>query len=226
VVYNAPLAWPAGGTASRDLRAECGVRPGTPLAVYSGALSAARGVDTLVRALPLLPDLHVAVVAVPFPHPMGARLRALADSLGVATRLHLVPPVPSHEVPAYLRGADLAVNSLLADSMSHDMALPNKLFEFLHAGVPMAVSDCRAMAEFVQGNGLGTVFRAGDAPDFARAARELLAEPPRPDTAMLRATYSWQGQEPSLVGVYDELLGGLSVPKRAWSPDDLHLDWG
>jgi glycosyltransferase involved in cell wall biosynthesis len=225
VVYNAPLAWQGGGSASRDLRAECGVPAGATLAVYSGALSAARGVDTLVRALPSLPELHVAVVAVPFPHPMTGRLRELADTLGVGSRLHFAPPVPSHEVPAYLSGADLAVSPIIGDSVSYDMALPNKLFEFLHAGLPMAVSDCRAMADFVRTNGLGTVFRAGDPADLARSVRELLADPPRPDTSVLRATYSWQGQEPALVGAYDELVPGLVVPTQPWSADDLRMDW-
>jgi glycosyltransferase involved in cell wall biosynthesis len=222
---NGAGAWRSGVGSSRSLRGECGIEQGVTLAVYSGALSAARGVDTAVRALGLLPDLHLAVVAVPYPHPMAARLREIAASLGAVDRLHLVPPVPSHEVPSYLSEADVAVSPILGDSVSYDEALPNKLFEFLHAGLPMVVSDCRAMAQFVTEHGLGAVFRAGDAEDLARALRTVVADPPRPDTAALRREYCWQGQEPKLVAVYDQLLSGLRVPATTITPEALQLGW-
>ena len=195
------------------------------LAVYSGALSAARGVDTAVEALGLVPDLHLAVVAVPYPHPMAKRLTEIAARVGAADRIHLVPPVPSHEVPSYLSEADIAVSPILGDSVSYDEALPNKLFEFLHAGLPMVVSDCRAMAQFVTDHGLGTVFRGGDADDLARALREILADPPHPDTTALRREYSWQGQEPHLIAVYDDLVSGLRLSDAPITPETLRLRW-
>ena len=225
VVHNAPIAWDEVVGSSRSLRDECGIGPAVTLAVYSGALSAARGVDTAVEALGLLPDLDLAVVAVPYPHPMAARLREIAARVGAADRLHLVPPVPSHEVPSYLSEADVAVSPILGDSVSYDESLPNKLFEFLHAGLPMVVSDCRAMAQFVTEHGLGKVFRAGDASDLADALRAVLADPPHPDTTALRREYSWQGQEPHLVSVYDDLVSGLRVPESPMMPKDLLLSW-
>ncbi|MEP6816710.1 MAG: glycosyltransferase [Marmoricola sp.] len=227
VVHNAPIAWGdgAGLGSSRSLRHECGIGPEVTLAVYSGALSAARGVDTAVEVLGLVPGLHLAVVAVPYPHPMAKRLIEIAARAGAGERLHLVPPVPSHEVPSYLSEADVAVSPILGDSVSYDEALPNKLFEFLHAGLPMAVSDCRAVAQFVTEHGLGQVFRAGDAGDMAQALRKVLADPPHPDTTALRREFSWQGQEPHLLAVYDELVSGLKSPETPMVPADLLLHW-
>jgi glycosyltransferase involved in cell wall biosynthesis len=225
VVHNAPVAWDRRVKASRSLRDECGVAPGVSLAVYSGAISSARGVNTAVEALGLLPDLHLAVVAVPYPHPMAAGLREVAARVGAADRLHLVPPVPSHEVPSYLSQADLGVSPIRGDSVSYDEALPNKLFEFLHAGLPMVVSDCRAMASFVTEHGLGRVFRAGDAKDLAGAARAVLGDPPNTDTSALRRQFSWQGQEPNLLALYDDLVTGLHDLEQPMKPADLLLSW-
>jgi glycosyltransferase involved in cell wall biosynthesis len=117
------------------------------------------------------------------------------------------------------------VSPILADSVSYDLALPNKLFEFLHAELPMVVSDCRAMAQFVTEHGLGRVFHAGDPNDLADAVRAVLADPPHPDTTALRREFSWQGQEPHLLAVYDDLVPGLAVPDSAMTPSDLSLTW-
>ncbi|PRY55872.1 glycosyltransferase involved in cell wall biosynthesis [Knoellia remsis] len=235
VVHNAPLAWDH-LRASRDLRAEAGVGADTALAVYSGAVSAARGLDTVIDALPSAPGVHLAVVAVPHPHPMAPELERRAREAGVADRLHLVPPVASAEVPSYLSAADVAVSPIHGDSASYDMALPNKLFEFIHAGLPIATSDIAAMAGFVREHGLGAVFRQRDAIDCACALVEVLervrvGEGPDPGVlARLRHEFSWQTQERHLVEVYRDLpsgaTAGLEVPDRPWHLEELQLDFG
>ena len=230
VVYNAPLLWPTPRT-SRDLRAEAGVMSDQRLVVYSGALSAARGLDTVVRALPLLPSVVLAVVAVPFPHPMSGALLELAGAVGAPERLRFVPPVPSHEVPAYLSSADAAVSPIIGSSVSYDMALPNKLFEFIHAGLPVVTSDIAAMSAFVREHRLGEVFRQGDPASCADAVHRVLAAPPPPAPMALRQRFSWQGQEAALVEVYRRLqdrvpsLANLEVPTTPWSEDDLLLEF-
>jgi glycosyltransferase involved in cell wall biosynthesis len=93
---------------------------------------------------------------------------------------------------------------MLGGIPNHEMALPNKLFEIMHAGLPMAASNVRTMAAFVREHRLGEVFDAGDPVDLARAVRTLLAEAasrPARDDALL-TQYSWQGQEVGLGEAY------------------------
>ena len=195
----------------RGIRDVVGLDESVPLIVYSGGVQAARGVQTAVAALPHMPYVHLAVVAVP--NTRTAAVQKLADSaraLGVADRLHLLEPVQPHEVSSFLASADLGLIPLLHFG-SHEMALTNKLFEYLHAGIPVVVSDCEAQAEFVREHGTGVVHRADDPADLARAVlealgarEELRAASSDPD---LLARYSWEGQEPALVRVYADLLG-------------------
>ena len=172
-----------------------------------------------------MPGALLAVVAVPHPHPMSGQLMSLARELGVGERVRFVPPVPSHEVPAYLSGADLAVSPIIGDAASYDMALPNKLFEFLHAGLPIVTSDIAAMSAFVTAHDLGQVFRQGDPADCARAVRRALAEPVSVDTAALREEFSWQGQEPALLAAYATLVDGLAVSERPWQPNEAEVSF-
>lgn len=231
VVLNAPLLLPH-PRASRDLRGECGVAPGTPLLVYSGAVSAARGLDVAIEALRELPEVHLAVVAVPFPHPMAPDLAALARRVGVAERVHFAPPVPSTEVPGYLAAADAGLSPIHGDAASYDLALPNKLFEFVHAGLPIVTSDLAGMSAFVTEHRLGAVFRQGNPQECARAIREALSADDRPDTTELEKTFSWQAQEPALIAAYAQLLGGrddLVVPvlrTLPWPVDSLAPEFG
>jgi glycosyltransferase involved in cell wall biosynthesis len=208
VLLNAPVARdvPADGP---GLREAVGLPAAAPLLVYTGGISDARGVDVLVRALGRLPQAHLAIVPVPYPHPAEAGLRTLAAQVGAADRLHVVAPVDAEALVPFVAQADVGVHPLRAGSPNHEMALPNKLFEYLHAGLPLVVSDVRSMAEVVRREHCGEVFRDGDPDDLARAVRAVLADPAayRAGRADLVARLSWQGQEPALWAEYARILG-------------------
>jgi hypothetical protein len=151
----------------------------------------------------LLPGVHLALVSVPFPHPRVPELLERAAAHGAADRIHPLPPVNQDELLHYLSGADVAVHPMPGGSPNHDQALPNKLFEYLHAGVPLVVADAKLMAEFVRGNGVGEVFRSGDADGLAAAVRRVLAPGyPRASRAELAARHSWQAQEELIARLY------------------------
>jgi glycosyltransferase involved in cell wall biosynthesis len=56
--------------------------------------------------------------------------------------------------------------------------IPNKLFDYMAAGLAVITSDAAPAARIVRTTGAGEVFRAGDASDLARAI-ERLADPHR-----------------------------------------------
>jgi glycosyltransferase involved in cell wall biosynthesis len=212
VVLNVPPLG-AGDTGARSVRQESGVPDGVPLLVYSGGVQAARGVETAVEALVHLPEAHLAVVAVPSVNsaPVAA-VRARAAQLGVEPRLHVLPPVAPDQVSAFLTGADVGLIPLRHYG-SHEMALANKLFEYLHAGVPMVVSDCRAQTAFVTEHRVGEVHAAGDGADLAAAVTRVLTSRERYLTALadpaLLQRYTWHTQATVLRDVHRRLIGAV-----------------
>ncbi|MEW2590391.1 glycosyltransferase family 4 protein [Micromonospora aurantiaca] len=217
VVLNAPVTTAPEPTAPEpadlpapDLRERCGLPPGTPLLVYSGAMAVQRGVDTVVEALPLLPGVHVALVVA---DPEAAYVRqvvARAARHGVGDRVHVLPYVPHRQLVAFLATADVGLIPL-HHWPNHEIALITKFFEYAHARLPIVVSDVRTMAETVRATGQGEVFRARDAADLARAVRTVLADPARyraayegPDSPL--PGWTWEAQAERLDALYRRLL--------------------
>ncbi len=209
VVANAPELSDAELAGDQPgIRATLGLDQDVPLLVYTGGVAPLRGLATVVDALPLLPDAHFAVV-------VGARHRHVlelierARRLGVADRLHVLPYVPADTVPAFVASATVGVIPLL-HTPAHQIALCTKLYEFMHARLPVVVSDMRAQAAFVRDLGCGEVFATGDPAAFAEATRAVLAAPDRYTKAyeppQVLARHSWSAQVPVLLAVYDELM--------------------
>jgi len=202
VVLNVP--WRRGRAPRRTLRQELALEPDVPLLVYPGNVKPIRGLTTVVDALPALEGVHLALVADATPH--VAELIDRAAALACTGRLHVVPYVAPEEVSSFIADATAGVNPLLRYANA-DVALPNKIFEYLHAGLPMIVSDTLAVRALVERLGVGEVHTADDPPAFVAAARKVLDDPAGYRLAPARRgvldELSWERQAEILLRVYD-----------------------
>lgn len=225
-VVNAPWSSraPLDPRTRGTIRQECGLADDVPLLVYLGKIAEVRGVRTVVQALPLLPGVHAAFVVSADEGPRAA-LRTEAEDLGVGDRVHLLDYVPSASVTWYVESATLGLSPLLP-TPAHESALATKLREYIQAGLPLVVSDLQAQAEFVLGQGVGTVHAPDDAADLARAVRDALAQ-----LESLRATvarpevqdaHRWEAAERVLHQVWTRLAPVSAEPlPSVISPDSL-----
>jgi len=145
-----------------------------PLVVYCGALSMANGVDYLARLAAVVqrrdPEIRFLVLGT------GAqeqRIRRLAKELDVWERnFFMRPPIPKREMPAVLSAADIAT-CLLIDVKEIWVNSPNKVFDGLAAGRPVAVNNAQGwIPELIRRTGCGLVM---DPEDMDSAAGQLLA---------------------------------------------------
>lgn len=104
-----------------------------------------------------------------------ASLRALAAAHGVADRIAFAPPVP---VTALVREAsefDLGLFALPGHSAQNRFVLPNKLFEYVMAGLAVCVSDLPEMRTIVERNALGRIFADVTPEGIAQAVNSMQA---------------------------------------------------
>src|SRR6188472_102016 len=183
-----------------------GARPGNPpLAVYFGALTRNRGLATALRALALIPELRMRFVG---PEAWGYRqdLNALAVELSVADRLEVIDPVRPDQAASVLADADLGLALIEPACLSYRMTLPNKLYEYVAAGLPVLSSEVPVLAAQVRENGLGLVADSRDPVGVAAAIRAML-EPGaqvtfREAVSRLAAETGWDREQGKLADVY------------------------
>lgn len=211
VVLNIPTSDPPGAESVVPLRDVCGLTQDVPLLTYSGGMTTARGVHTAIEAMQELSEAHLALVCVPHNDTWFVRkLRQQTAEQGVSDRVHFVNPVGPGQVVDYLRGVDVGLIPGLSFP-SHEMSLPNKLFEYLHASVPIVSSELRSLGVFLREHGVGLTFPPGDVAGLVAAVRGVLADSDRfrsatTDTRLLER-YSWSHEADELRAVYSRLLG-------------------
>jgi glycosyltransferase involved in cell wall biosynthesis len=197
------------GAPDGTLRARLGIGD-APLVLHQGAAAPERGCETLVRAIALVPEAQLVFLGTGEPG-FDAALAELAAGLGVRERVHLCASIPLEELLSRTAEADVGVTLLQDTCENHRLALPNKLFEYVAAGVPVVASDLpelrRAMAEL----GAGRVVDAGSPEAVAAALRAALAErggeAVRAASERARSLLSWEHERERLLAVYERALG-------------------
>ncbi len=223
LVRNIPAAGEPTDPASGRLRQLAGLAPTDQVIAYGGRITTSRGLEETIAALALLPG-HVHLVVLGYGDPgYLAQLDRRIEEAGVRDRVHLVGKVAPHEVAGALADADLSVVFVRPTCLSYEYSLPNKLFEAIHAGLPIAAADLPDTREVVERYGVGEIFglarpdddgevppSSTDAEAVAMAATitRILAGPDAYRRAARAAAseLTWQHEEEALLALYRRVL--------------------
>jgi glycosyltransferase involved in cell wall biosynthesis len=176
-----------------------------PWAVYVGGLMRGRGLEQAIDAVALTEEIGVRMIG-PGAAEYRTGLQQRAQAAGVMERVRIEPPVPPAYVPTVLGEALAGLCLIQPVCRSYELTLPNKLFEYAAAGVPVLASELPVIAEIVRENGLGEVVPPEDVTKIA-AALERMREPVRWQKAAGRSrafarANDWAGEASTLAGVY------------------------
>jgi glycosyltransferase involved in cell wall biosynthesis len=172
------------------------------LFMFQGSLAKERGVGELLEAFRQLPqDRHVVIMGF---GPMADEIKAVANC---HDNIHFLAAVPPEDVLDYTLGADVGIALIDEGCLNHQFALPNRLFQYLHAGLPAIVSDLVEMAAVVDRWQCG--WRVVNT---AQAIMECAATLTRSDVARAaegarrsRETLNWETEADKLVVIYRDL---------------------
>jgi len=179
----------------------------TVTALFHGLLRNNRGLEPILASMPAWPEAFRLILRGPCAPAYRAALEGQAAAHGVARRVVFEPPVAPEQVVPHAAQADLGL-CILPDTSRHNRyALPNKLFEYLVAGLGVVVSPLPDMAEIVESTGCGVM--AGAEPAAIAAAIGSLDRPgidrlKRQALAAAR-TLNWAQESRKLVEVYEML---------------------
>ena len=125
-------------------------RPFTIL--YQGAVNIGRGIETIIEALVELKECRFVVVG---DGDIFEQVRKQAATLGVADRVSFEGKKPYSELVSYMAEADLGVCFFENLSLNYYYCLPNRLFDFIGAQLPMLVIDFPELRRVVDAYNIG-----------------------------------------------------------------------
>lgn len=138
----------------QGFRERFSVPPTATLFIYQGLISIGRGIEELLAIYAKLDGDKAHIVF------MGYAAGQYQELIDAAVRehpnIHFQPAVPRDQITSYSSGADVGIFIVKQVPLNDRYALPNKFFEWVHAGLPVLVSDnLEYLTQLVQDGELG-----------------------------------------------------------------------
>ncbi len=196
------------------LRQHLGLSSDTRIALYQGYLQYGRGLDRLVQAAAFL-EPNIVIVMMGKGRGTGdasSQLKALIAREKVAERVKIIPHVQYEELLDWTVSADIGLITYEPDhSLNFQMCLPNKLFEFMMAGVPVLTSPLDAVIDVFKTHNIGQILPSLAPADIGAAINAMLADPValanmrRNALDAAQYEFNWEKESPKLIRLYDEI---------------------
>lgn len=103
--------------------------------LYQGALNEGRGLKLLIDVVELLPKKYCLVIL--GEGLLKRELQRIVEQKQLESRIQFMDAVSLSKLPSYTKGADIGINLLEDFNLSKKLASPNKLFEYIHSGIPV-----------------------------------------------------------------------------------------
>ena len=206
LVRNVPNAR-SGNGATQPLRTNLGLESDDFVAIYQGALTINRGIETLLAMAPQLNGSRIHLVFMGY----GMLEPQVMEAVHQNANVHFQPAVPYEQVLDYTGDADVGLVSVKPVCLSYLYCLPNKLFESIQAGIPVLVNDLPDCVALVDEFGIGARV-ANDTPDGWYAAL-VEAESKSPAWKVqaiggmreAQVALNWENESHRLTAIYDRL---------------------
>lgn len=199
-----------------DLHALLDIDATQTIVLYQGSIQEHRGLEQLIDAVATLSDVTLVVIGYGHHRP---ELERRAIERGAQDRVRFTGAVPHAQLLRYTAGADIGTCTIVGSAPSYELSMPNKLFEYAMAGVPVVASHYEHMGGFVEEHGTGVTCDPLDPISVAAAVRRLvddpaLAEDCRANAVRAAERFRWEVEREVLLDTYADLdVGGSREPR-------------
>ena len=176
--------------------------------IYIGALAETRGITQIVEATEYLESIKLILGGNFSPESYEKEVKCLKGF----QKVEYLGYIKHTKIPEYLAQADVGI-VCFHPVPNHINSMPNKLFEYMCAGIPVVASDFPLWKKIIEGDKCGICVNPLDPREIAEAIEYLMEYPDEAQKmgangreAILQK-YNWENESKKLLKVYEELCG-------------------
>lgn len=186
------------------------VQPGEIRVLYHGGYQKGRGLEEVIKSIACL-EKNIKLYLRGF-GPIEEDLRRQVSDLCLENRVFFLEPVPMEKMILEAAFADIGIIAYKPTCLNNLYSLPNKLFEYMMAGLAVAASDLPEIRRLNEEAGFGLLFDPVSPESIAGAINGLVRERAflqncrNNATAWSCALGNWEAESSKLLGFYRDIF--------------------
>ena len=173
--------------------------------LYQGSLNHGRGIEVLMKTFQSIENDKYILIIMGY-GPMEKEIKEVTMKYD---SIYLHPAVSPNVLLDYTASADYGISIIEDTCLSYKYCLPNKMFEYIMAEIPVIVSNLPEMKKIVEEYNIGIVAKD----NTSKALYEAISSITQKNRTELinnikkaKTVYNWEEQEKFLLQTYSELI--------------------
>jgi glycosyltransferase involved in cell wall biosynthesis len=177
--------------------------------LYHGIIAPQRGLEEAIDSFPdWRSDFSLTIRGIGAARYIGS-IQDRIDRLDLRSRVEILPPVPMTELVRAAMSFDVGIFALPGHSLHNSFALPNKLFEYMMAGLALCISDLPEMRNIVETYKVGTLIERVSRDAIATAINSMDREGIdvfKRNSLNAALELNWENESWKMINAYDLLI--------------------
>jgi len=185
-------------------RERFGIPKEATIFLYQGSLTSGRGLEIIIEAFEKTTKKDNVLVMMGY----GNLEKFAQKKAQQHSNIYFHEAVSPNVLLDYTSSADFGIATIENTCLSYYYCLPNKMFEYIMAGVPVIVSDLPEMKKVVTTYNIGVVAKENSSDGILKAieqASQLDLNLMKENLNKAKEVFNWQKQEDVLVKTYTNL---------------------
>ena len=163
------------------------------------------------EALQAMQYIHGAVLLIVGDGDVLPKLRKMSSLLNITHKVKFLPKMPFEQLSAYTRLADIGLSLDKNTNKNYRYSLPNKLFDYIHAGVPILASNLVEVKNIVTYYQIGIIINNIEPNEIALALNRLLTDDKmlrqlKYNTGKAKQELNWEQEEKKFISYFNSYI--------------------
>jgi glycosyltransferase involved in cell wall biosynthesis len=205
VVRNVPVI----NSIQHKTLAELGLPADKKIIILQGAgININRGAEELLQSMQYLEGYLLLIIG---GGDVFEKLKTMRVDLGLQEKVLIMDKMPRDKMLSYTAAAHLGATLDKPLSTNYLLSLPNKIFDYVMAGIPVLSSDLIELKAIIEKYDIGVVTPSHNPEDIATAIQNVLRNEEmysrlKANTAKALTELNWENEKKVLVDIYTQLV--------------------
>ena len=175
---------------------------------YAGGITFNRGLEQSIEAMSHMKNFSLVIFGFGKEEYIN-QLKKINEKFSVSDKVFFHPSVDPEKLINYLQQTDIGIAPIQNTCLSYYYCLPNKIFEYIQAHIPIAVSNFPEMEQIVCQNNIGISFDPSNPKEIAENIDQFMKEYSKQKSGsnfqVLARKYCWENEVDKLLKLYLDL---------------------
>jgi glycosyltransferase involved in cell wall biosynthesis len=179
------------------------------LIFQSGGMNESRGAEELVLSMLFLDasKFHLLIIG---GGDIFQKIEKMIIQNGLSDKITIIPKIPFEVLSHFTQKAQLGLSIEKPSVLNHKYSLSNKLFEYLHAGVPVLASRLPEQERIINHYDVGGFIEDHQPENIAGKIKEIFEDPEtlerwKKNTCIVREELNWENESKIVLDIFKQV---------------------